>query len=104
MPAVVVRPTPESVRLDATTPAPRNRPEVAPEHLEVDAEISRDGEDSVPPSKPRLNPQPTARMTSRTAVRNQRFVFVRTTSRNPPVTRSESKASAPVRRERAAAS
>jgi hypothetical protein len=46
MPAVVVRPTPESVRLDATTPAPRNRPEVAPEHLEVDAEISRDGEDS----------------------------------------------------------
>jgi len=46
MPAVVVRPMPESVRLDATTPAPRNRPEVAPEHLEVDAEISRDGEDS----------------------------------------------------------
>jgi hypothetical protein len=34
------------LRLDATTPAPRNRPEVAPEHLEVDAEISRDGEDS----------------------------------------------------------
>jgi len=46
MPAVVVRPTPESVRPDATTPAPRNRPEVAPEHLEVDTEISRDGEDS----------------------------------------------------------
>jgi hypothetical protein len=84
---MVVRPTPESVRLDATTPLLGTGPR---SHLSTLKSMLRSvatARTLMPPSKPRLDPQPTARMTSRTAVRNQRFMFVRTIFGNPRVTR-----------------
>ena len=72
MPTVVVRPTPESCAL---TPRRRLLGTGPRSHLNTLKSMLRSvatARTLMPPSKPRLDPHPTARMTSRTPVRNQR--------------------------------